>query len=549
MEILMKHLMRKTTSLAVAMLLGLTACADLDVVNPNAANAERALGTPGDVESLVAGSFRSWWLSSHHQNSGAPINANASFMFASWPANFGMVFYSQIPRVAIVNLSTDTFYNEAVGYVWNQNYRALSAVAQGLAALGDPEVTEGLGASRVLRARAFGKFMQGMAHGSLALHYSQAWIVDENSDLFDDMGVAIPQQLHPYEDVMDAALGYFDDAIALAEGASFTTPAGWMSVAVSASDLARIAHSMKARYRANVARTPTEREAVDWQAVIDDVDAGVTGAWNMRYSWFGDPFWNLMAAQFSNATVGWAQMSYQMHGMADQSGMYQDWLSITPHSRMPDFENGEPRLIITPDLRFPQGATEEEQVDNPGTNFIIGHKSWGQPARGTFRWSYYRDITTDYHRLAGSSPTNVPEITAAEMDLLKAEGLYRLDDFDGAAALVNVTREAAGLSSADPSEPNDGNASCVPRLPDASCGDLWEMLKWEKRMETAYFGVHSVSWYFDGRGWGDLYLGTPLERPVPCLEMEIEQASCDTRGGVGGVGGAPVSSYNFPHEG
>lgn len=543
----MKHLIHGTAALAVVLLLGVTACADLDVVNPNAADAERALSTPGDVESLIGGAYRSWWLSSHHQNSGAPINANASFMFASWPANFGMVFYSQIPRAAIVNQSTDTYYNEAVGYVWNQNYRALSALAKGLGSLEEPDVADGLGAARVLRARAFGKFMQGMTHGSLALHYSDAWIIDENSELIDDAGLAIPQELRPYGEVMAAALGYFDEAIALAEGATFPDiPSGWMSVSVSADELARIAHSMKARYRANVARTPAEREAVDWQAVIDDVDAGVADAWSMRYAWFGDPFWNLMAGQFSNATVGWAQMSYQMHGMADQSGMYQDWLSIEPSSRLPDFENGEPRLIITPDLRFPQGATEAEQVANPGANFIIGHKSWGQPARGTFRWSYYRDITTDFHRLAGTAPSDVPEITAAEMRLLKAEGLYRLDDFDGAAALVNVSREAAGLSSADGA---GTNTSCVPRLPDASCGDLFEMLKWEKRLETAYFGVHSVSWYFDGRGWGDLYAGTPLERPVPCLEREIEQATCDTRGGVGGLGGAPVSSYAFPFEG
>jgi hypothetical protein len=72
---------------------------------------------------------------------------------------------------------------------------------------------------------------------------------------------------------------------------------------------------------------------------------------------------------------------------------------------------------------------------------------------------------------------------------------------------------------ADNSTPVPGGAACVPKVPAApafnaaTCGTLWEALKYEKRMETAY--MIWLGWYFDGRRWGDLAKGTPLFLPVP----------------------------------
>jgi hypothetical protein len=140
-----------------------------------------------------------------------------------------------------------------------------------------------------------------------------------------------------------------------------------------------------------------------------------------------------------------------------------------------------------------------------------------------------------------------PEVYLAEMRLLKAEGLYRKGDLAGAASIVNETRTAAGLS---PTDASGTNLECVPRLPDGSCGDLWEMLKWEKRMETVWTGLAGGNWFFDGRGWGDLWKDTPLQLPVPCLELELMQMTpCNSFGGPGGAVGSPGSTYNFPFEG
>jgi hypothetical protein len=567
----MNDIMRRIAGLSL-LVLALGACMDLDVVNPNAPNRERALETAGDVESLIAGSFSNWWNTSSSHLSGGPILANQSFQMASWPANFGMVDFSGFPRAPLANMSTHTFYQEGVAYTWVQNYRALAAVAEGFQALDDPEIAEGLGAAGVLRARAWGRFVQGLAHGSLALFYAEGWIVDETTQLTDAGGFPAEQPLVGADQLLAAAIGYFDQAIALANGATFTIPPGWASRSITAAELVRASNSLKARYRAAVARNPAERQAVNWNAVIAEVDAGITENFDMSLqhtacctaSPSGWQSW--MVGQFSNNTVGWGQSTYMIKGMADQSGMYQDWLSFDPHSRHPQFPDGSPRLIITPDLRFPQGATESAQRADvrarramsgtaPGelaTQFgeypyvIVGHLSWGQPARGTFRWSYYRHGNTDYYRANGLTPSPVPEITVAEMRLLKAEALLRTGNAAGAADLINVTRVAAGLNATDAA---GTNTSCVPKLPNGSCGNLMEMLKWEKRLETMFFGLHGNSWYFEGRGWGDLYNGTPVERPVPCLERELTAQQCTTTGGVGGAGSAPVSVYQFPFEG
>jgi hypothetical protein len=125
--------------------------------------------------------------------------------------------------------------------------------------------------------------------------------------------------------------------------------------------------------------------------------------------------------------------------------------------------------------------------------------------------------------------------------------MYRSGDLAGAAALVNTYRTAAGLSETDAS---GTNTSCVPKLPNGSCGDLWEMIKWEKRMEITGTGIAGAGWWFDSRGWGDLWYESPIQFPIPCGELQVLQMlPCNTYGGPGGEGGAAKSSYSYPFEG
>jgi hypothetical protein len=331
------------------------------------------------------------------------------------------------------------------------------------------------------------------------------------------------------------------------DGPGFTLPYGWMQAQVTSDELARLAHSYKARFRAQLARTPAERAVVDWSAVLSDVEAGLQGDHLMEMDW--DAGWYNAILDYST-WPSWHNLNYFIYGMADQSERYQEWLQVPFYEKTHLLPDGRPVLIVTPDLRFPRGERVDAQRAAGGRYFRIASEAeegdtWKRPDRGSWRWSWYKagPLSADY----GSGGQLIqPLFRWAEMRLLQAEALFRLGNRAGAAAIVNETRTAAGLS---PTDASGSNASCVPRLPDRSCGDLWEMLKWEKRMETVWTGVAGANWWFDGRGWGDLWRNSPLQLPIPCEELRVLGfGECYTFGGPGGSMGSPGTTYGFPGE-
>ena len=229
----MRALSRVKAAAAMALLFGATACADLSVVNPNDPDAGRALANAGDVESLIAGSFNTWFAATYDYNGAGLFLSNASFQHTAPWANAAMEFYGRLPRVGIVNDPADQFYGNFT-WAWYRYYRSLAAVADGLRQVANnADIAEDLG-DDLLRAQAYGKFVQGMSHAGLAILYDQGFIVDEDTDL------ATAQTAVDYNALMDAAMAYFDDAIALATGADFTIPASWMTADVTADQLVEL---------------------------------------------------------------------------------------------------------------------------------------------------------------------------------------------------------------------------------------------------------------------------------------------------------------------
>ena len=215
---------KRFAAIGALALIAVMGCLDLEVTNPNEPDADRALATPGDIEALVAGAYNVWFTGTYGLSGPGLFLSNASFQHSSPWANFGMDQYGRIPREPIVNDAADPHY----GYFtqpWYDMYRALAAVADGLKALNeDPSVAQELGTVGVDRLRAYGKFVQGMAHGSIALLYDQGFILDESID------PGTSQEPVDYHAMMDAALGYFADAAALASASSFEIPGSWIPV-------------------------------------------------------------------------------------------------------------------------------------------------------------------------------------------------------------------------------------------------------------------------------------------------------------------------------
>lgn len=521
--------MRRLTFVIVACALAAAGCHDLDVTNPNNPDRERVINRPGDVESLISSSFKGWFQNSQNGYPNLALAAMADNITGGF-FDYSVHDVSTIPRNAWNNSQLNT--RSAVNrQPWYDMYGVISNVNDGLAALDggmilDAGETPG---PNTRRARAFGKLMQGLGHGYLALLVDQALIVTEDTDL----ETLDTRAFFPYTEVRDAAISQLDEAITLAQSGTFAIPGGieWIhGIPLTNQDLARLANSFAARFMVYTARTPQERAAVDWNEVLRRVDAGIDfdlapqGQLDVVDSNF-----RRLLARVRTRKSDHIRPSSMMLGPADVSGKFQAWMAAPAQDR-------QPFQIETPDRRI-QGAGGPS---TPGKYVGYDRQTIWPADRGTYRYSYYWYFRDGAGETWYTDPQ--PTMTVDEMMLLKAEALIRLGRAAEAVPLINRTRVANGelppVTTSGPPEAPD----CVPRKVNGACGSLWDALTYEKNLE-----MHAVEGgvaFYDARGWGILQEGTPIHMPVPGRELDNLGVGLYTFGGVGGTGGAAPPQYN-----
>ncbi|GAC1517286.1 MAG: hypothetical protein NVS1B4_16930 [Gemmatimonadaceae bacterium] len=535
----------------------MVACTDpLSVANTNDPNKNRVFARSADVEAL-AGSL---YQRINSATLGSIVRTRigmltASFENASGLANNGLGPRSGLPRGPIDNGRGNPYPDENFNdfSLHEQVARTASDI---LARSAQKDFLLPTTAA-LLRMKAFTFFAYGTALGNVALVYDSA-AVPRPTDGPQDNPANVPP-LVSYKDVMAYALTQLDSAIAYgsnpaaAAAGGFPLPTDWLrGNPLSAANFVRLVRSYKARLRAGVARNPAERAAVNWAAVVADAQAGITSDFliDMDPSKGWDVTWLQSDLHFRDSN--WHQMTPYIIGMADSSGAYDAWLQVPRDQR-------SPFLIRTADLRFPSGdnrATQNAagQGQPTGRRYLRNRTPGGDQAGLGWQNSQY-----DHYRFRSFADANriglFPVMTRAEIRLLAAEGLLQTGAAGQAAVLIDSTRTTAGLpslglvlSATDP-VPNSSPLAndCVPRVPPPTgatvCGTVFEAMKWEKRMETAYTGYGA--WFFDSRGWGDLPEGTPVHWPVPFQELDARLHPIDHMGGVGRPGGAAVSTYGF----
>jgi hypothetical protein len=541
---------------ASVLALAFLACKDTLVVpNLTDPDRDRALSKPADVEAFIASTYaqvQNATLGGSNDDLQTQLQV-MGMENTSALANFAMGPRGAIPRTPIENTRNST------GDVGNYRdftvlHRAARMAVMGIDAI-NRLVTLG-SPGRDARARSFARFVQGVSFGNLALAYDSASLVDEN----DDPEAIVP--LSSYTDVMARALVELDSAITIARGdaSGFPIPNTWINgVALDTAGYFRLIRSYKARFRASVGRSPAERASADWAAIIADANTGITADFNIasNFATGWDVIWPAQA--YATGSANWHQMSQFYLGMADSSGGYDAWLATTPANRAPF-------LVVTRDKRFPSGTTRGAQnADTLRPNYKSfagfpyvrnrppGEDQPGQPLQISM-YDFYRSRAFFVAGRIG----NYPVMTRAEIRLLAAEGYIRTGNFPAAMARIDSSRvtngglpSVAGIGDTLTAIP--GGVSCVPRIPDpaaaagaykaSKCGNVWEAMKWEYRMETMYTGYGM--WYYAGRGWGDLPQGTALYWPVPYQEMDTRRQAFYPAGGVGGTGGAPNGNYGL----
>lgn len=547
---------RATWSLLAGAVL-LSACNDpLEVENRNNPDVATVLRLPRDVESLTGRLYQNVHTSTvtsatltgaASATSIYPMMLTMSFENVSQLNNFGMGPRSTLPRAFIDNARGNSFQVEHLRNFQRGQNASQTATAV-LEKLADTAFTLG-SATQNMRARSFAHFGLATALGNVALAHDSAAIA--RPFLRD----TVPP-LVSYTEVMAAALAELDSAQQLAESATFTgsIPGAWLAASadVPKANYIRIIRSYKARFRAQVARTPAERAAVDWPKVIADATNGIAADFTLQLTPAGGWDYQWLTAHFSSAT--WHGMTPYIIGMADTTATrFNTWLATPRDSRVPF-------LITTPDKRFPPGGDRAAQLaastlaataggqyfrNRPAGEDQLG-AAWQNNFYEHYRWRALFDNTR-----VGAWVT----YSKAENDMYAAEGYLRTGDVASAARLINVTRVRnnlppipAGISAtAGVPDAAGGSAGCVPRVPDPAqgfiatmCGSIFEAMKWESRMESAYASY--AAWYFNGRGWGDLPEGTAVHFPVPFQEADARNVGFKNIGGVGQPGGAPVST-------
>ncbi|NOT09935.1 MAG: hypothetical protein HOP28_17220 [Gemmatimonadales bacterium] len=546
----MRSPLRRLAGLAWVLTVG--ACS-LDVINENNPDTDRVLATPADVQSLLGGQFTRVHSCLYNSSTSVRPQMNVmSFENFSGNANFGMSNRSGIPRAGIDNTLGNGFEGEHIR-TWNICSEAARVAANILRRLNAEGFTIG-SAGLDARARAFAHFVKGVAIGYLALTYDSATVIDETLDT-----QAVPE-LVGYQDAMNEAIKGLDsaEAVATADGSGFPLLAAWISGnALTAPNFIRVVRSYRARFRANVGRTPAERGAADWTKIIADATNGITA--NLDMTTGGTTGVNNTWVNQAYVFTNWSQMTPFILGMGDTSGGFDAWLATPLGSRAPF-------TIVSPDLRLPQGATRAAQnADTPipfalATRRYFRNRLAGEDATpgGSWGWSAYDHIRFYDWSITRGATGAFPFFVVAELDMLAAEGYLRAGNVAAAVPLINKTRVGTAtsggglpalLTTMSATDPVPGGANCVPRVPVApaytstACGTVLEALKWEKRLET--INTHYGAWFFDHRGWGDLVEGTALNWPVPTAELLTRLKTIYSLGGVGGPQAAAKGTYGY----
>ena len=562
--------MRRTRCLFAAVIaLGAVGCGDpLSYANPNSPDKALALGRPVDVEALISGSLNTAYNAMYTATGALSVQmANSSFESYSGLGNYGMGMRAALPRVGIDNSrGAPPSENSGSPYDFLRLQRAAFAASLGLQSLNRPAFTMG-SAARNVRARAFAHFVKGFALGHLALGYDSGAVVTENDD------PAVVSPLVAYDSLMRAALTFLDSAIIIANTSPvptgpasdwFPLPSSWMRnntpASMTAATFVAFCRMLKAKFLAQVARTPAERAAVDWAAVVAAGQAALGTDYVIDLN--AGAGWDNQVIANNNRYGNWASGHFFFLAFADTTHTgttyeYDTWLATTPTY------NRQPFLIRTPDLRFPAGATRTAQIAVAAPSGTYGFPYWrnrsatqdnpGDPIAFGY-YDHFRFLTTQSAANRTGPYTLYPR---AETNLLIAEGLIRTGNVAGALPWIDSTRSRAGLprlSTAVPAITDTiarvpGGTACVPRIPapptytTSVCANVWEALKWEMRMETALTGYGE--WFFHGRGWGDLPEGTPFHWPVPYQEMDARVLPFYNIGGVGATGGAARGTYGL----
>lgn len=466
---------------------------DLEIKNENSPDLALVYGSASDVEGLVTSLYNTIYTQEHSYGGIEMMLAVASDNVTCSYGNAGMRDFSYEPRIAWNNSPSYSNRTQTYDY-FNGQYSAIVTASNILKG-----IDGGLTLSNNPRAIAFSKFALGVAYGNLSLAFDKTWITDNKITV--EQGIL--STTSSYKDVANAALGYFDEALAQATANSFTIPASWLGTSgdYSSADFVKLVNTSAARLLSYSPRNSTENAAVDWNKVKQYADAGITSDFVVEQDGYVN--WYDEAGDYLTYT-GWGQADMYTINMLDPT-QPQHWTDIATFPHPPASTNPLDKRLNT-DFAYLASNT-----------FIA--------ARGYYHFSNYRNKRYDAVYLAGVGPK--PEIYKTENDLLRAEARVYTGDLSGAAAIINASTYVTR-----------GQLPAVAAVQ----SDLINAIHHERFVELYTTGVGVQ--FFDMRKLDLMQKGTALHFPIPAQTLETigESLPFYTFGGVDAADGINTSN-------
>ena len=522
---LISKLLRRPEIWAVAALVSVSACGNLDVVNPNEPDAKRALSDPQGVQAIAGGTFRTWFNTHQGMDAAGPLTTMADSYTASWN-NFYMRLYSLSTRSSdgpnCIGCAPRTYWRNdpadaertAVEHNWYGYYSALSSANDVLTAIRKNNVVI-TNAANTKMVETVGLLMQGMTMGELSLNYDSAFVVDESSDL---ANLKFSHRLA----VRDTAVAKLEEAATLAAANTFTTPASWTNGnSYDNTQIARLARTYAARLLAYYPRNAAENAQTDWARIATLASAGISTGGAFDFVFTGDGgnlFFDDLKAWSNDLTT--ERVHTRVAHMLDPVTQADPWPNPTgnPRPNSPDKRLGDGSYGTAADVA---AWFTTPKTANAGTDFAWSSKAIFRPARGMYHQSNITHIRYDYASFSDPAGTGGgfgqdPVITATENDLLWAEGLIRSNgNLLTASNLINNTRVTRG--------------GLPPATPADLAAGLLVKLQYEQDIELMGLGD---AVFFNRRRIDGLEPLTARQMPVPAKELQVLGKKLYTFGGT-----------------
>src|SRR5260221_5205319 len=282
--------MRKLTPwylVVAAAALGIAGCKSLEVTNPNNPDAKRAFSDPGAVAGLITGAVRNWLLTRESYDGSLTLDVMADTYSSSWN-NWNLRYYTSYnsdctERCGWANSPSDPHRFEIETFYYGY-YSLLSSVNDVLTAIRKNNVDLG-GAANTKLHEAVAVMLQAAVFANIALDYDQGFVVTEKTDLSNPESLPFVSR----QVLRDSALAKFNQAIALMQATSFTTPGNWLlGPTYSSAQLIQLIHTMRAELVADFARNSAEVGQADWAQVTTDASQGLSSGAPLDFTFQSD---------------------------------------------------------------------------------------------------------------------------------------------------------------------------------------------------------------------------------------------------------------------